>query len=434
MQPPLTPAFPLLQFLGVVVQFGGTLMLIALFLTLRRFVLRRAYFSAWAKGWIAFAAAILALIAWHLLAPSIGSTVREQTDPITRMLFLAYQAGKVIGYVFFVRGTVIYLAGTDAGVRATRRLWLLTLLFAVISATLTRHGLTEIVVWQSGIAIPCFVYCAWALLSLPRPRRTAGSAVVGVAFALLASLWAAYAVAFTVDIRGTPSIVLTIAGVLASLNSYFDLTLYLMLGYSMILLLMEDAKREVDDAQAELRLTHDRLRRAALYDSLTDSLNRRAFTEGMGLEMARAAFGTVVIADLDNLKRVNDEYGHAVGDQLICRCAEVLRGALRAYDKLYRWGGDEFLLVLPSAHASNVLGRLRRAIDSAEPVTHSATGALIGIQVSLGTADYASSEELAFAIERADQAMYREKGTRKGSRHSGGEGPIGTPTSARAVR
>ncbi len=133
---------------------------------------------------------------------------------------------------------------------------------------------------------------------------------------------------------------------------------------------MEDAKREVDDAQAELRLTHDRLRRAALTDSLTDCPNRRAFADGVGLEMVRATFGTVVMADIDNLKRANDRHGHSIGDQLIRHCAEVLRRDLRPYDKLYRWGGDEFLLVLPSARASDVLGRLRRVLDQADPDRH----------------------------------------------------------------
>jgi diguanylate cyclase (GGDEF)-like protein len=160
-------------------------------------------------------------------------------------------------------------------------------------------------------------------------------------------------------------------------------------------------------------VTHDRLQRAALYDSLTDSLNRRAFGEGVGLEMVRATFGTVVMADLDTLKMTNDRYGHSVGDQLIRQCAEVLRGALRSYDKLYRWGGDEFLLVLPSARAADVLGRLRSAIDAAEPFVRGTPGQTVRLHVSLGAADYASSEDLAAAIERADKAMYEEKARRK---------------------
>ena len=69
-------------------------------------------------------------------------------------------------------------------------------------------------------------------------------------------------------------------------------------------------------------------------------------SEGVGQEMVRAGFGTAVLADLDNLKVVNDRHGHPIGDKLIRRAADVLRSTLRPYDKLYRWGGDEFLLLL----------------------------------------------------------------------------------------
>jgi diguanylate cyclase (GGDEF)-like protein len=176
---------------------------------------------------------------------------------------------------------------------------------------------------------------------------------------------------------------------------------------------MEDAKREVDDAQNELRIKHDQLRRAALYDPLTESMNRRAFEEGVGLEMARGTFGTVVIADVDNLKAVNDAYGHAEGDRLLRQCADLLRVALRPYDKLYRWGGDEFLLVLPSARGSDVELRLMAVLDSAEPLVMGEKGAKVTLAVSLGTADYTSAESIEESIRLADQAMYRQKNARK---------------------
>jgi diguanylate cyclase (GGDEF)-like protein len=184
-----------------------------------------------------------------------------------------------------------------------------------------------------------------------------------------------------------------------------------------------------------LRVTHDQLRRAALYDSLTDSLNRHAYAEGVGLDMVRATFGTVVLADVDNLKYVNDQFGHAVGDQLLRRCADVFRATLRPYDKLYRWGGDEFLLIVPSARTSDVLERLKIALDAAEPV-HAGHGSQdpIRLQVSLGAADYASSEQLSYAIERADRAMYREKGRRKSDPRHAIPGGSPTPTSSIALR
>jgi diguanylate cyclase (GGDEF)-like protein len=431
---PHSQAFPVLTFVGVVVQLGGALLLIALFLTLRRFVIRRAYFTAWAMAWTAFAVAIVALAVRYGLVPGLIGTQLEETSVAARCLYLVYQASKVVGLVFFVRGTMIYLVGTTAGVRATRHLWLLAALFGVVSAVFVRRGVEELVVWQSAIAFPVFGYCALTMLSLPRPRQTAGSTATGVAFALLGALWCVYGGVFLAVVLDSSIPVAGIARWLATCNPYLDLSFDVVLGYSMILLLMEDAKREVDDAQAELRLTHDRLRRAALYDALTDSLNRRAFSEGVGLDMVRKTFGTVVIADVDNLKRANDQHGHAVGDQLIRRCAEVLRGALRPYDKLYRWGGDEFLVVLPSAHASNVLDRLRRAIDAATPAS-TRSGETIPLQVSLGTADYTSFEQLTTAIERADREMYVEKRARRSParRDSSGARAV-TPPPLRAVR
>jgi diguanylate cyclase (GGDEF)-like protein len=409
--PPQT--FPVLSFIGVVVQMGGALLLIALFGLLRRFVLRRAYFRAWSASWTAIAVAIGAVVMRYILMPQIIGGSLDERHPVTMTLYFIYQASKGLAYVYFVRGTLMYVTGNTAALRATRRLWIAALTFSLVSTLASVTGLNEMVIWQSAVAVPVLGYCALALLQLPRPRRTTGSTATGLSFALISVLWFAYAIMFSVAVIQPPGVWAQWVIRLANFNPYYDLVANLLLGYSMILALMEDAKREVDDAQAELRLTHDRLRRAALTDSLTDSLNRRAFADGVGLEMVRATFGTVVMADIDNLKRANDRHGHAIGDQLIRHCAEVLRRELRPYDKLYRWGGDEFLLVLPSARAVDVLGRLRGVLDRADPIVRSTPGATVRLQVSLGAADYTSSAELEEAIERADKAMYAEKGRRK---------------------
>ena len=264
---PHSQTFPVLAFVGVVVQLGGALMLIALFLTLRRFVLRRAYFTAWAAAWVAFAVAIAALVVRYILVPGITGMQLEEGDLTTRGLYLVYQASKVVGFVFFVRGTLIYLVGTTAGVRATRHLWLVRrgLRHRLVDARASRPerdgGLAE------RHRLPVLGYCAWTMLSLPRPRRTAGSTATGAAFgAPRRHSGASTAAVFVVVLVGAPVPFVDAALWIIAFNSYLDLSFNVLLGYSMILLLMEDAKREVDDAQSELRLTHDRLRRAALYD------------------------------------------------------------------------------------------------------------------------------------------------------------------------
>jgi diguanylate cyclase (GGDEF)-like protein len=434
MQPP-AQTFSVLSFLGVIIQLGGALMLVTLFVMLRRFVLRRAYFAAWATAWGALAVAIASLVVRYILVPDVAGRALTEEHPVVRLLYFIYQMAKGVGFVFFLRGTVMYVAGTGSGLVATRRLWAAAAVFAIVSTLASRNGLNEMVVWQCAIAVPALGYCASALLWLPAPRRTVGSVAAGVCFMLIAILWLFYGVAFPMVIAGVGGRAGSVMRTVVSLNSYFDLGLNVLLGYAMILVLMEDAKREVDDAQAELRVTHDQLRRAALYDPLTDSMNRRAFTEGVGLDMVRATFGTVVLADLDNLKIVNDRFGHAAGDQLIRRCADVLRGTLRSYDKLYRWGGDEFLLIVPSARAADVLNRLQRSLDAVDIVATGTPGEAVRLAVSLGAADYASSSELAAAMERADRAMYAEKSRRKTDPRSvAGEYTYSPPASLPTVR
>ena len=433
MQPP-AQTFPVLSFLGVVIQLGGAVMLIALFVMMRRFVLRRSYFTAWVAAWGTLAVAILALVLRYILVPGYIGTRLDDSHPVVRVLYLVYQGSKSLGLVFFLRGSLMYVDGGTAGIRATRRLWIGAAVFALLSTFGATHGLNEMVIWQAAIAAPVLGLCAFSFLGLPRSRRTRGSVATGLAFALLAVVWLGYAVVFGVVVSGAVGRLPNLARTIVGFNSYYDLACNVLLGYSMILVLLEDAKREFGAAQYELRLTHDKLTRAALFDSLTDTLNRRAYAEGVGLEMVRATFGTAVLADLDNLKVVNDRYGHAAGDRLLKLCADVFRATLRGYDKLYRWGGDEFLLILPTAHASDVLARLQRAIDDAGPVDAGPHGGTVRIQISLGAADYASSEELSHAIERADRAMYAAKSQRKRETPPISAPPVSRPTSSPAMR
>lgn len=399
----------ILPIVGAVLQLGGAALLAGFFMLLRRHVFRRPYFSAWVSAWLAITVGLLALVVRYLLETPEQSVV-------TRGLYFVYQSAKLVAFVFFLRGTIMYVVGGrgSAGIHSRRLLLIGAVAIGAISAIFARAGLNEMVIWQSLFAVPLLGYCGSALLWLPKSRRTLGTVATGVGFSMLAALWLAYGGAFALTIGHAETPLANAAETFVALNPYCDLLLDVLLGYGMVVLLMEDAKREVSDAQAELRMSHDRLSRAAMFDSLTDSLNRRAFVEGVGLEMARATFGAVVIADIDNLKLVNDQHGHGVGDLLIRRCADVLRSALRPYDKLYRWGGDEFLLVVPSAHSVDMLDRLRAALITAEGVQSPIDGRLVSLEVSIGGADYSSAEEISAAIDRADLEMYEDKGRRKG--------------------
>jgi diguanylate cyclase (GGDEF)-like protein len=405
---PLSPS-SIVGTLGVAVHFGGAVMLVVLFLLLRRYELRRGYFAAWMVAWMAMASAILWLVVRYNVLPWLLSGSPGEWALESRALYFSYQISKLLAFLLFVVGTRTYVIGARPSTEM-RVAGLIAAGYAAISV-LVAASLSELVVWQSPVVVLSLGYCAWALLRLPRSRRSLGSVVTGSGFALLATLWLVYGVAFGLA-TAYGATAPAWAQLVVTINSYLDFLIDMMLGYGMVVLLMEDGKREVSDAQAELRLAHDHLRRTAFFDALTGSHSRRAFDEGVGLELARTTFGTVLLADLDELKLVNDRFGHPAGDRLLQHCGQVLRDGLRPYDKLYRWGGDEFLIILPSAKVGDALGRLEQVLDSA-PALELAPGVSLRLRVSVGGAEYTSIEGMPAAIEKADKAMYARKSHRK---------------------
>lgn len=172
--------------------------------------------------------------------------------------------------------------------------------------------------------------------------------------------------------------------------------------------------RELLSAQkAELTRALELNRELATRDALTGLLNRRAMNERLGEETARlkraAGALSVALIDIDWFKRVNDRYGHQVGDSVLRRFAELMRAELRAVDALARWGGEEFLLLLPDSRASAatlVVERLRSRVGQAD---FAALAEGLTITFSAGLAECSAGESHELAIERADQALYRAK-------------------------
>lgn len=400
----------LIALIGLNVQLVGSLLLVVLFFLLLRNVSRRAWFAQWAWAWAAVSVAIGALELRYLLTPIVGPIVRGDRSVGTLVLYFVYQLGKLGFFGFLLSGAATYAAG----VRVRR--WVSAALvagavYAAASVALSPE-LDGVVVWQAPVAIAAFALCSMALLRMPASRRTLGSELTGTVFGLGASLWALYAGAFgTLVYGGTTGANNPVFGIVRY-NSFIDLLVQVLLGFGMVVMLMEDAKRVVDDAHAQLAIAHDQLRRDALLDPLTGALNRRAFGEGVGLAAAKAAFGSVAMLDLDNLKTVNDSLGHAAGDVLLRHVVVVLRAALRPSDRIYRWGGDEFLLVLEGARAADVRARVEATLRAA-PATLDASGVALGLAASFGVADYVGAEQLMSAIEQADAEMYRHKRRRR---------------------
>jgi diguanylate cyclase (GGDEF)-like protein/PAS domain S-box-containing protein len=153
----------------------------------------------------------------------------------------------------------------------------------------------------------------------------------------------------------------------------------------------------------------------ATTDSLTGAANRREFFIRGENELKRAARYdeslAVLILDLDHLKLINDTYGHSVGDLALKEFARVCKSCVREIDLVARFGGDEFVILLPKTTAAQALAfseRLRQQIADLKFSTH--TGP-IGITASIGIGEYRKNDTLQILIERADRGLYQAKET-----------------------
>jgi diguanylate cyclase (GGDEF)-like protein len=161
-------------------------------------------------------------------------------------------------------------------------------------------------------------------------------------------------------------------------------------------------------------LTHDQLRAAARIDAKTGLLNAATWEEEATREISRAARTntplTVLIADLDHFKEVNDQHGHLVGDQVLVAVAAALQSGSRGYDVLGRFGGEEFTIALPGTdvdEAAQITDRLRQLVgDAAVPVGRDC----VQVTVSIGAAVLGRhGQDLTDLLVAADLALYRAK-------------------------
>jgi diguanylate cyclase (GGDEF)-like protein len=156
-----------------------------------------------------------------------------------------------------------------------------------------------------------------------------------------------------------------------------------------------------------------RLQHLSRHDALTGLMNRRALLGALDGEQSRMRRGApgwaLLLVDVDHFKRVNDLFGHSMGDAVLCRVAEVLRQSARDMDTVARMGGEEFCVLAPMTdlHGAALLAeRLRQAVAASSTRPEDVT---VTISVGVALARPGSSESAESALSRADVALYRAK-------------------------
>jgi diguanylate cyclase (GGDEF)-like protein len=171
----------------------------------------------------------------------------------------------------------------------------------------------------------------------------------------------------------------------------------------------EELRREIGDR----RRAEEALARAATTDFLTGLLNRPATLRLLEQEVERVRRVTrsfsIILADIDHFKEINDTFGHEAGDQVLQQLAALLRDCVRSQDAVARWGGDELLLFLPETPLEGALEVGRKLLMATAECPQLVDRQGLVVTLSMGVATVAAGETVNECIRKADVALYRAK-------------------------
>ena len=176
-------------------------------------------------------------------------------------------------------------------------------------------------------------------------------------------------------------------------------------------------RRVLKERRLTLERVHmlDKLKRLSITDGLTKLYNSRYFYNQLKAEIDRTSRYqrplSLLLLDIDQFKEYNDSYGHLEGDKVLVSLGQVIKTCLRKMDSAYRYGGEEFTVILPETggdEAATVAERIRSAVEI-EKFYPEKQKEPSSITISIGVTEYYRAEEVAIFVQRADKAMYLSK-------------------------
>lgn len=200
-------------------------------------------------------------------------------------------------------------------------------------------------------------------------------------------------------------------------TGFYDLFLEMLFGIALIIWAMEETERKLCSVHARARDDTQRSRKRAQLDPLTETYNRLFLDENRPALSRDPAGGSIVLIDMDDLKSINDAEGHEEGDRAIWTVAAAIKNLIRGDDYVIRWGGDEFLVVLPGMDEEAARKRFYMLPSRIEEVRQSPRNAARAykkfVSASVGVTPYSMRVPFDTAVEMADKVMYERKKAQK---------------------
>ena len=374
-------------------QITSALMIAVFFVVMARSV-RRVEMRLWVGAWLANLGALLVTSVYWLFQPKSPA------------VFTAIGGGYFLGKTIFI---VLLGAGAWRFVRQrpsvviSRVIVAGVIMFSVV-ASLTVATIDGIGVTESAVMGGFLGACAVILLL----KRIPGAGWLAAGFAIRAVLAAVETLAYAHLVPASLVSPSALSHFLASTSS-LDTGAEWVIALGCVLILYRSIQRELTQSNSDLIAAQAVLQELVDRDTLTGLANRRALPGVLREVFSTGA--TILFFDLNDFKKINDSYGHQMGDECLRRFARVLQTSFRPDDHVIRYGGDEFVVVAPSADPSQVVGHIERLRERLK--FDRADGPRI--QFSVGHAYLPVHGEPEAALQAADEAMYREKGLTTGS-------------------
>ena len=383
--------------IGLTIQCAGIILVTALSIFMTRSIRRKAL-DYWSIAWICLAVSLLSL------------SVAFRAQHLKEFLLPLYFFGEYAFGYFFVAGCRNYSTGADLTGR--QLYWLIPGALIAIALPQISGNFNLLFIPHAAVLASFFAVGFWALKPARlRANPGPGLRVMSVALVLLTLDFLHY-----VPIMAYAELTNQSDLVYLRYTSIYDLILEILLGFGTLMAVMDDVRMEVEASNYELIITRDRLEKLARMDPMTEALNRHGFYSLLkknNLGHKGVMSGCVVVLDIDDLKPINDSLGHPAGDAAIRMVASGIRSVIRADDLLFRWGGDEFLIVMFNVEEFEVRRRINHLdsilVDTMLPDLPSP----ITVVVSHGIASFDDLTEIEQVIERADGLMYTSKQARK---------------------